>query len=280
MVEINPLPGQIGAEVHGVDLSRPVTEPDADALRQGFIDHSLLLFRDQNLDDSALKHSADWLGGISDITMPADRRGDDDGHVALISNILDPDGQPIGALGDGDMWFHHDNCFTEKPDKATWLYSVELPSSGGNTLFGNCYLAWESLPDALKKKAAGLRVLQVYDYTIRETPDISDLTGVPHHWQPAVVRHPETGRAALYVNRLMTAAIEGMEPDEGDTLLQELFPYMERTDYEHRWRLGDYVIWDNRCSVHARTAFPEQDRRLLKRGKVQGDVMEAYQESV
>lgn len=278
MVEIIPLNGEIGAEVRGIDLSAPIDPDIAEKLRQAFLDHSLLLFRDQSLENDALKRSADWLGAVSDITMPTDRRGDDDGHVALISNIMDGSGQPIGALGDGDMWFHHDNCFTEKPDKATWLYAVELPSSGGNTLFGNCYLAWDSLPDDLKTAIAGKRALQVYDYTIRETPDISDLSAIPHYWQPAVIRHPVTGRAVLYVNRLMTAAIEGMDAKDADNLLQSVFPYIERTDYEHHWRLGDYVIWDNRCSVHARTAFPEDDRRLLKRGKVEGEALEAFRE--
>ena len=272
-LEILPLTDSIGAEVRGVDLSRPTEPETASMLQDAWHEHVLLLFREQELTDNHLKSSTKWLGAMSEITMPTDRRGDDDLSIALVSNILDEAGQPIGALGDGDMWFHHDNSFTAAPDKATFLYAVELPSRGGNTLFGNCYLAWDALPDRLRHAIAGRRVLQVYDYTVREKPDPDNLDGVPHHWQPAVVEHPVTGKSALYVDRLMSAAIEGLPREDSDKLLEELFPYMERTDYEHRWRLGDFVIWDNRCSVHARTDFPADERRLLKRGKVAGEAL-------
>lgn len=270
-LEIVPLTETIGAEVHGVDLAQPLRQDVAARLTEAWHDHVLLLFRGQSLSDEALKSSTAWLGTMSEITMPPDRRGDDDLSIAQVSNILDESGKPIGALGDGEMWFHHDNSFTPDPDKATFLYAVELPSTGGHTLFGNCYLAYEALPDTLRKEISGRRVLQVYDYTVREKPDISDLDGIPHCWQPATVQHPVTGRCALYVDRLMSAAIEGLPKDESNALLEALFPYMERTDYEHEWQLGDYVIWDNRCSVHARTDFPATERRLLKRGKVTGD---------
>lgn len=269
-IEFIPLTDTIGAEVRGVDLSQTVAPDIAARLQEAWHDHVLLLFRDQALSDEALKSSTAWLGAMSEITMPTERRGDDDLSIALVSNILDEAGEPIGALGDGEMWFHHDNSFTPAPDKATFLYAVELPSEGGHTLFGNGYLAYDALPEDLRKNITGRRVLQVYDYTVREKPDKSNLDSVPHCWQPAVIRHPVTGRCALYVDRLMSAAIEGLAPAESDVLLEKLFIYMERTDYEHAWRPGDYVIWDNRCSVHARTDFPETERRLLKRGKVAG----------
>jgi len=269
-VEILPLSPGFGAEVRGVDLSRPVEPATAETLCAAWREHTLLLFRGQALTDDALRHAADWLGALSTIHMPVDRRGDNDIAIALISNILDDAGRPIGALGDGEMWFHHDNCFTPAPDKATWLYAVELPSEGGDTLFADCHAAWEALPDRLKAALAGRRVLQVYDYTVRAKPDLAALDNVPHCWQPAVIRHPENGRPALYVDRLMSAAIEGYGEAESAALLEEIFPYVERTDYAHRWRLGDYVIWDNRSSAHARTDFPADQRRLLKRGKIKG----------
>ncbi|MEE8334689.1 MAG: TauD/TfdA family dioxygenase [Alphaproteobacteria bacterium] len=273
-VEISPLPGTMGAEVTGVDLSRPVDAETALRLNAAWLDRILLLFRDQTLSDDALHRSADWLGAMSTIHMPVERRGDADTAIALISNIVDGEGRPIGALGDGDMWFHHDNSFTPEPDKATWLYGVEIPTEGGDTLFADCHAAWDALPDRLQGAIAGRRVLQVYDYTVREVPDLSALDGVPHCWQPAVVRHPENGRAALYIDRLMSAAIEGYDDDEGAALLAEIFPYVERSDYVHQWRLGDYVIWDNRNSAHARTDYPADQRRLLKRGKVKGTALD------
>jgi taurine dioxygenase len=278
-VEIFPLGGTIGAEIRGVDLSRPLDPESADMLRKAWLRFALLVFRDQTMTDDRLRRSADWLGAASEITMPTDRRGDDDIAIALVSNILDENGRPIGALGDGDMWFHHDNSFTPEPDLATWLYAVELPSRGGDTLFGDCAAAWDDLPPDLRNRVLGRKTLQVYDYTIREKPDLNRLDGVPHCWQPAVVEHPETGRRALYVDRLMSAALDSggdeRPAEDGPALLEELFPYVERTDYRHEWRLGDYVIWDNRSTVHARTDFPADERRLLKRGKVAGAAMVA-----
>lgn len=270
-IDIIPINANFGAEVRGLDLSKPVDAATAARLEEAWNRHILLLFRDQVLSDVELKHSADWLGTASEIVMPLHRRADQDVAIALISNILDDKGKPIGALGDGEMWFHHDNCYTPEPDKGTWLYAVELPSEGGHTLFANGYLAYEALPDRLKRAIAGRRVLRVYDWTIRQRPDVSNLDNMPHCWQPAVVVHPVTRRKALYVDRLMTVAIEGYEKAESDALLDALFPYIERRDYEHVWRLGDYVLWDNRCSAHARTDFPANQRRLLKRGKIAGE---------
>ena len=270
-LEIVPLSPTMGAEIRGVDLSRPLDAAAASALREAWLEHVLLVFRGQELDDGALRRSADWLGDPAEISMPVDRRGDDDASIALISNIRDEAGAPIGALGDGDMWFHHDNSYTEAPDKATWLYAVELPGSGGNTLFGNCYRAYEALPERLRRSLSGREVLQVYDYTLKQRPDLGDLDGVPQCWQPAVVVHPVTRKKALYVDRLMTAAIGGYDRAASEALIEEICVYTERIDYEHVWRPGDYVIWDNRCSVHARTDFPALERRLLKRGKVAGE---------
>ena len=270
-LEIVPLSPTMGAEIRGVDLSRPLDAAAASALREAWLEHVLLVFRGQELDDGALRRSADWLGDPAEISMPVDRRGDDDASIALISNIRDEAGAPIGALGDGDMWFHHDNSYTEAPDKATWLYAVELPGRGGNTLFGNCYRAYEALPERLRRSLSGREVLQVYDYTLKQRPDLGDLDGVPQCWQPAVVVHPVTRKKALYVDRLMTAAIGGYDRAASEALIEEICVYTERIDYEHGWRPGDYVIWDNRCSVHARTDFPALERRLLKRGKVAGE---------
>ena len=270
-VQIIPCGATMAAEVQGVDLGQRIDTELAERISAAWHKNVLLLFRDQKLDNKQLKNSAAWLGDTSQISMPTERRGDDDSEIQNVSNILDEAGEPIGALGDGEMWFHHDNSFTVTPDKATWLYAVELPSLGGNTLFGNCYESYDALPEELKREVEGRKVLQVYDYTIREKPARDGLKNIPHCWQPAVVQHPVTGRKALYLDRLMTAAIDGCSENESDALLAQLFPYIERIDYEHEWQLGDYVIWDNRCSVHARRDFPSNENRLLKRGKVEGD---------
>ena len=188
----------------------------------------------------------------------------------MISNIRDEKGEPIGDLGDSDLFFHHDNAFTDDPDKATYLWAVELPTSGGNTHFSNCYCAYDSLPGHLRQAIAGRKMLQVYDYNVNERPSKDRLSEMLQAWHPSVIVHPVSGRKALYFNRLMTAAIEGYDEAESDALLEELFPYVERVDYTLEWRLGDYIIFDNLCQAHARTEFPADQRRLLKRGKVTG----------
>jgi taurine dioxygenase len=273
-IEILPLSEHMGAEVRGVDLSRPVDEETSGRLNEAFIRHILLLFRDQAFpEEKALLKSAAWLGRTAQITMPGNKFGEDGENIHLISNIKDENGKPIGDLGDSDLLYHHDNSFTEAPDKATYLYAVELPSTGGKTQFSNCYKAYDSLPDHLRNAIAGRRVRQVYDYNVNERPSKDRLDEMPQAWQPSVVVHPVTGGKVLYVNPLNTAAIEGYEEAESDALLDRLFSYVARVDYELTWRVGDYIIFDNRCSAHARTEFPADQRRLLKRGKVAGDPM-------
>ena len=270
-VEILPLSETIGAEVRGVDLSRPVDAGIAAILNAAFIRHILLLFRNQDFpDEKSLLRSADWLGSRAAITMPGNKFGDDGENIHMISNIRDEKGEPIGDLGDSDLFFHHDNAFTDDPDKATYLWAVELPTTGGITLFRNCYLAYDALPDDLRQAIRGRRVLQVYDYNVNERPSKDRLAEMPQAWHPSVVTHPVTGRKALYVNRLMTAAIEGYGEAESDALLEALFPYIERADFALEWQLGDYIIFDNLAQAHARTEFPADQRRLLKRGKVAG----------
>ncbi|MDA1325681.1 MAG: TauD/TfdA family dioxygenase [Proteobacteria bacterium] len=273
-IEILPLSDNMGAEVRGVDLSRPVERKTADLLQDAFIRHILLLFRGQTFpDERTLLNSAAWLGSNAHITMPGNKFGDDGKYIHLISNIRDETGAPIGDLGASDLLYHHDNSFTNAPDMATYLFAVELPSTGGITLFSNCYKAYEALPDHLLKAIAGRRVLQVYDYNVNERPSKERLAQMPSAWQPTIVVHPVTSGKVLYVNPLNSMAIEGYGEAESDRLLEELFPYIERVDYALEWRIGDYIIFDNRCSAHARTEFPADQRRLLKRGKVAGNPM-------
>jgi taurine dioxygenase len=221
-----------------------------------------------------VKRSTGWLGELGQRTMPPELRAgvNMDPRIMVLSNVRDSDGKPTGSLGDGEMWFHHDNCFVAKPQKGTALYCVEnTVREGGHTQFSNCYLAYESLPKRLKDAVEGRKVLQVYSYSVTGRPDISNLSGVKHYWQPAVIEHPKTGRRALYLDRLMTAAIDGCDKSASDALLSELYPYVERVDYEHIWKPGDFLVWDNYYSAHARTDFEPTGARILKRTTVIGD---------
>src|SRR5258708_10330807 len=143
---------------------------------------------------------------------------------------------------------------------------MKLPSWGGNTCFSNMYKAYENIPPAPRRRLEGRKVLQVHDYKRRERLDIEkiDLVKVRHHEQPIFITHPATGRKALYVSRLMSARIEGLPRPESEAALAALFDISEDAAivYEHEWRLGDLVIWDNWCSIHARRDFPRDQPRF------------------
>jgi taurine dioxygenase len=193
--------------------------------------------------------------------------------VMLISNIRE-DGKQIGALPDGEMHFHTDQCHQERPAMASMLYAIEIPSKGGNTLFANAYTAYEALPADIKRRIDGRRALNAYDYdTASMKRGTKIAAGVPCYAHPVVRTHPATGRKALYVNRLMTVRIEDIAEAESNELLDFLFDHQEQRQfiYEHVWRVGDVLMWDNRCTLHARTDFSAEERRLMRRVTIQGE---------
>ncbi|MDB5571213.1 MAG: Taurine catabolism dioxygenase TauD/TfdA, partial [Hyphomicrobiales bacterium] len=181
------------------------------------------------------------------------------------------------AFGDGEMWFHHDTSYYPEPHRATLLYSMKLTSRGGETCFSNMYRAYEMIPAALRDRLEGRRVLQMHDYKRRErlNLDTSDLSKIRHNWQPIFITHPATGRKALYISRLMSSRIEGLSRDESEAALETLFDISEDPSivYEHAWGVGDLVIWDNWCSIHARKDFPREEPRLMRRLTIEGQQM-------
>ena len=277
-LDIVPLSPAIGAEVRGLDLSKQLPQETVDRIKDAWHRHIVLLFRDQRLDADDQVRFAGRIGPIAKRGRPAQRRHEDPSvnpTFTLITNIRE-DGKPIGSLPDGEMFFHHDTCYTEVPHRASFLYAIEIPSRGGNTMFANMYAAYDGLPRALKDALAGRTVLQVYDYDrpLDRRIDVSGgLDGIRHFSHPAVITHPVTGRKALYVNRLMTAGIEGLPRADSDALLDALFEHGERPDivYQHVWRPGDLLMWDNLCSTHARTDFPPGETRLLRRCVIRGE---------
>ena len=227
--------------------------------------------RDQSLSEEDQVRFAEYFGPLGK-TLNVHNTGRHPA-IMLVSNIR-KDGKPIGALPDGEMQFHTDQCYVERPAAASMLYAIEVPRVGGNTLFSNAYLAYETLPSEIKRRIDGRKALNAYDYdnaaTFRGTR-IRD--GVPHYTHPVVRTHPATGRKALYVNRLMTLAIEGLPEAESAALLELLFDHQEkrRFVYEHVWRVGDILMWDNRCTLHARTDFSPDERRLMRRITILGE---------
>ena len=272
-LEIRKLHPTIGAEVVGLDLRRPIDAPTAAALRQAWYDHGVLLLRGQELSDEQQVAYAEVFGPPM-LAHPARRLDGRPQSIMLISNIRE-NGKPIGALPDGEMFFHSDLCYIEHPVVGTMLYSVEVPSVGGNTLFADQYAAYEALPAAMKAKIDPLNATNRYeigyDVTIRRGRASPD---APHWTHPMVRVHPKTGRKSLYINRLMTHDIEGMAQDEAEALLDQLYDHQEqkRFVYEHQWRPGDIILWDNRCTLHARTDFSPSERRLLRRITIAKDI--------
>jgi taurine dioxygenase len=157
---------------------------------------------------------------------------------------------------------------------ASMLYALEVPSTGGNTLFANGYKAHETLPVEIKRRIQGRKALNAYDYDTAATKRGTRLAqDVPSYVHPVVRTHPVTGRKALYVNRLMTVRIDGLPAQESEELLALLFDHQERREfiYEHVWRAGDLLMWDNRCTLHARTDFSPNERRLMRRVTILGE---------
>ena len=279
-ITIRPLGKALGAEVTGVDLSQPVDATVAKAIRDAFDQNIVLCIRDQNLSEDDQLRAAGIFGKVARRPKPKTGQstpgGNYDTPFMLVTNIVE-NGQPIGAFGDGEMWFHHDTSYYPEPHRGTLLYSVKLPSWGGNTCFSNMYQAYENIPRPLRDKLEGRKVLQVHDYKRRERLDLDtiDLNAVRHQWQPIFITHPATGRKALYISRLMSAQIEGLPKAESEAALEQLFDISEDPAivYEHAWRLGDLIIWDNWCSIHARKDFPREEPRLMRRLTIEGQAM-------
>lgn len=266
-----PLSPALGAEILDVDLSQPISDPLFERIRGCWHDNIVVLFRNQRLSEADQVRFAERFGPLA--LSHTRRYTTANPAVMLISNIRE-NGKQIGALPDGEMQFHSDQCYQEKPAMASMLYAIEIPSAGGNTLFANAYKAYETLPDEIKRCLDGRKALHAYDYdnaSMKRGTQIKE--GVPHFAHPVFRTHPATGRKALYVNRLMTIAIEGLPEAESDELLEFLFAHQENPAfiYEHVWRVNDLLMWDNRCALHARSDFSNDERRLMRRVTVLGE---------
>jgi len=276
-LDVVPLSQHIGAEIRGIDLRQKPDEETVRAIYQAWLDHLVLIFPQQELSQEDLIRATGFFGEMGALSRPP--KYFPKGYskllpgIMMISNIRE-NGEPIGALPDGEMMFHHDMIHAEVPSKATLLYAVEIPSAGGNTLFASGYAAYDTLDPAIRDPLEGKRALHHYNYgtTIRGGTMGTDAFAECAH--PVFRTHEDTGRKAVYVNRLMTVKVFDLPEDESDRLLNAVFDHAEKREfvYEHVWRVGDLLLWDNRCSSHARTDFPSTERRLMLRTTVQGTV--------
>lgn len=275
-----PTGAALGAEVEGTDLSA-LDAAALHATHRAWLAHEVVLFRDQRLDDDALVALSRRFGELDEAPVQENGQRFVEGHpeIYVVSNVIER-GVPIGSLGSGEAVWHTDMSYLPLPPKASILHALEIPASGGETSFCSMTAAWETLPADLRTRVAGRRVKHDGTYNsggyVREGVIPSDdPRTAPGALHPLVCLHPETGRRSLYLGRRRNAYVEGLALGESEELLDALWAHATRPElqWEHRWRAGDLVIWDNRCTMHRRNAFDPAARRVLHRTQIRGDCL-------
>ena len=276
--DIRPLGPALGAEILGLDISKPLDNETIQDLYDAWRDNIVLLFNKKDMTQVEQLRFASCFGKIGERPKPKEARPEDyttlDAAFMLVTNIRE-NGKPIGTLPDGEMMFHHDTIYKPRPHIGTLLYAIEVPSSGGNTKFTNLYKAYDALPIEIKRKIEGRSALHLYDYDRISERNTAEGAGalLENCAHPVAITHPRSGGKALYVNRLMTAEIQGLPHKESEDILSLMFDIAERPEhvYEHIWTPGDLLLWDNFCSSHARTDFSNGEVRLLRRCQVEAE---------
>ena len=278
-IEVIKLHPHIGAEIRGIDLRRPLDPDTLRQVRDAWHAHTVLLFRGQNLSEDDQRRFAGYFGQVAKRVPPkpgAKGVGDspDWDDMMMVTDGVDAKGKPLGSLGHGEMWFHTDKCYHRRPHRASFLYGIDIPSQGGHTQFASMYAAYDRLPAELKRRLDGVMVIQGQQYGVGRRIDITlPLENTHHCRQPIFVTNPGSGRKALYIASQNSMWIEGMDRAESEALLERLFTIAEDPEivYEHVWRPGDLVMWDNLACLHARTDWPPEQRRALRRCTVEGE---------
>jgi taurine dioxygenase len=275
-ITVTPLTGAIGADIAGVDLSQPLTDAEFEVIHGAWLQHLVLRFRGQTLDKELLLAFSRRFGKLDKAPINPTGKNwiEGYGELAVMSNIKQ-DGKPIGSLGDGEAVWHTDMSYQDITPSAALLYGVEVvQKDGGETGFTSMYRAYELMPDDLKQAIAGRQIKHDASYNsagqlrkgFKEVTDPREAPGAVH---PIVIRHPVTGRKALFLGRRPHAYVVGLPLEESEALLDRLWTYaLDHANREHwfqKWKVGDLLLWDNRCTMHMRTAFDPAERRYLMR---------------
>jgi len=276
-IAVIPLGGTLGAEIRGLDLAR-LDDAGFAAIKRAWLDHKVLRFRDQALDDDGLAGFGQRFGTLDKAPIKAAGRTYQPSRpeVTVISNIV-VDGQAIGGLGSGESVWHSDMSYNDIPPDASVLYGIEVPVGHGDTWFCDMEAVLAALPAALQARIAGLSCKHDSSRNsagelragFRESYVPEEQPGAVH---PLVRTHPETGRRSLFLGRRRNAHVIGLPYAESQALLDALWAEVGRpeTSWIQRWRQGDVVIWDNRCTMHRRDEFDPALRRLMHRTQIQG----------
>lgn len=288
-VTVRPTGAALGADVEGVDLAKELTPETIEAIKNAWFEHLVLRFRGQTLTDEQLMRFSSHIGELDWAPVAAQKvkvAGEDrwvesarEGkkYVTIISNVIE-NGKAIGGLGAYESIWHTDMSYNPEPPSASALYALEIPPSGGDTGFANMYLAYETLPEGLKRRVEGLVCRHDASRNSagelrRGYEEVTDPRQTPGADHPIVRTHPVTGRKAIFLGRRRNAYIQGLEVEESERLLDELWAHATRDEltWYQQWKVGDLVLWDNRCTMHRRDAFDPSSRRIMHRTQMKGD---------
>lgn len=277
-MEIKPLTPAVGAEVTGIDLA-DLRDDELAGVVAAWDAHNALLFRDQALDHDSFIAFAAKFGELEHAPIMENGRTPVPGYpeIYVVSNVLGPDGKPIGSLGAGEAVWHTDMSYLDNPPDASMLYALELPPAGGDTWLAGMCAAYEGLPADLKAEIEGKRIKHDGTFNsggykragVEVKEDPRESVGAYH---PIVCAHPRTGRPALYLGRRRLAYVEGMDIDASEDLLDRLWTHATRSEFcfAHKWRVGDILMWDNRATLHRRDPFDAEARRIMHRTQIKG----------
>ena len=281
MIEVVPTGEALGAEIRGIDLSTSLDPSDVGMMLDAWSEHLILLFRDQLITDPELISFSRYFGDLD--PCPPNSTGKqhsaEHSELAIVSNVI-VDGEPLGSLGDSELRWHTDMSNHPIPPKASILHALEVSPEGGETEFCNMYAATRDLPEHLRIAIEGKWAHQDGTYDSagvqhRAVEIGGERVEPPDAEHPLMRRHPDTDRPVLYLGRRPKQFIVGMDADESEKLLDAVWAHATQPKYTwaHKWAIGDIIIWDNRCAMHRRNAFPAESRRTMHRTQVTGDAV-------
>ena len=285
-LDVVPMKAALGAEIRGVDLSR-LDDATFRKIHEVWLDNLLVVFRGQSMVAQDLVDLVRRFGTpVTSSNLHQKKLEERTANqvfnlppeITVVTNVKE-NGRPVGILGDGEVVWHSDFSFKEKPTAARMLLAVEVPPSelGGHTFFMNCYAAYDALTEDMKKRISGKTIKQadIIDTAMKLRPGASlhaDIRTVPGPSHPIISTHPETGGNMLFLGRRHGSYVNGLSLEESEALLDELWAHaaQPRFSYEHEWALGDVVVWDNRAILHRRDPFDSDSRRVLYAAQVEG----------